>query len=262
MPWTGSVNSYMEKGNPVPDPSMVYLWCARLNVLLGGLALVSGRQARAKGVWAALGLCWAAQILALAADAGLSSLSGVAPTFGLAAVVLYTCQVVNLTADRRAGRIRPVLTAALLILLTWGSILPESGRHNSFMTGYVFAVLFFLSRPLSLGATLFALSGMADVLSGKPDPRVLGASKRWAYLAAMIFLGGEIAGCYWGFVGWGTTWRWSGHFYFSAMLFVLYMVALHVPGSFFSSARSRAWGFFVPLAVAAAAAAFSKVMTL
>ena len=246
----------------MPDSSSVYLWCARLNMLLGGLALVSGRGAWAKGVWTASGICWAVQAAAFAADTGLSSLSGVAPTFGLAAVVLYLCQAANLNPDFRAGRCRPRITAVFLILLAWGSVLPESLRHNSFMTAYVFAVLFFLSRPLSLGTTLFALAGIADVLPGKNDAGMMAASKRWAFLAAMIFLGGEIAGCYWGFVGWGTTWRWSGNFYFSAMVFVLYMVALHVPGSLFPSPRSRAYGFFLPLAVIAGATALSKVMNL
>jgi len=245
------------------DPMTVYTWCARLNIAIGGLALLQSSIAGARTAWSLAGLCWTIQAACFFKTMGVS-LSGVAPTFGLCALILCLWQGKNLKADYESGALRPRLTAVFLILLALGSLVTEDYRTPSFMSGYMFARLFFLSRPLSLGLTLFALGGAADIFfrNDDPDSGILFQSKQAALLGAVIFLGGEIAGCYWGFSGWGTTWRWSGNFYFSAMLFVLYMVALHVPRSVFTSARAHAWGFFFPLAVIVLAMTLSKVMNL
>jgi hypothetical protein len=248
----------------MPDPMTLYLWCAWLNIGLGGGALVQKKYGGARGVWFLGGLCWTVQMVSYFWAVKIPSLSGVAPTFGIAALVLCLWQGMALKKDYESALIRPRWNAFWLILLACGSLVTEESPHNSFMMNYIFAVCFFLSRPLSLGLTLYALGGAADCLLKKDDTvtRITGTSKDAAFLAAILFLGGEIAGCYWGFMGWGTTWRWSGNFYFSAMLFVLFMGSLHVPRSVFSSARSFHLGFFIPLTVIALAMTISKVVNL
>ncbi len=184
------------------------------------------------------------------------------PTFGIAAIILCLWQINSLKKDYESASIRPRCNAVFLIFLACASLVTEEFRHDTFMMTYIFAVLFFLSRPVSLGLTLYALGGATDcLLTGKNGyARMIATSKSTVLLATIIFLGGEIAGCYWGFMGWGTTWRWSGNFYFSAMLFVLFMVALHVPRSLFSSTKAYTLGFSIPLTVIAIAMTLSKVL--
>ncbi len=243
------------------DPMTVYPWFAWLNLAMGGMAFIQRKLMGAGVAWSLAGLCWTIQAACFFKAKGVS-LSGIAPTFCLSALILCFWQGKTLKKDYESGAFRPRVSAVFLILLAAASLVTEDDRNLSFMTAYIFARLFFLSRPLSLGLTLFALGGAADSLI-KNDQRaaaVFFQSKQAAFLGAIIFLGGEIAGCYWGFAGWGTTWRWSGNFYFSAMLFVLYMAALHVPRSVFTSAKAYALGFFSPLAVIALAMVLSKVM--
>ncbi len=249
----------------MPDPMAIYICCACLNILFGSIALIQKKITGAMVIWAMTSLFWAIQMASFFMAAGTTSLSGVAPTFGIAALVICLWQGGTLKGDYKFVSIRPRVNAFFLTLLACGSLLIEEHFHDSFMMGYLFAKLFFLSRPLSLGLTLFALGGAANSLL-KADEHDLAMiseqSKNAAFLAAIIFLGGEICGCYWGFMGWGTTWRWSGNFYFSAMLFVLFMVSLHVPRSVFSSTKAWNFGFSIPLIVIAIAMMLSKVVNL
>jgi len=248
----------------MPDPMTVYVCCAWLNILFGSIALFQKKIAGAMVIWTLLGLFWAVQMASFFMAAEITSLSGVAPTFGIASLVICLWQGRTLKQDYKSVLIRPHFNSFFLTLLACGSLVIEDSPHDSFMMGYIFAKLFFLSRPLSLGLTLFALGGAATSIFLKMDENadgmILAQSKNAAFLAAIIFLGGEICGCYWGFMGWGTTWRWSGNFYFSAMLFVLFMVSLHVPRSLFPSVKAWNLGFSIPLAVIALAMTLSKVM--
>jgi len=243
------------------DPMTVYTGCAWFNIAIGGLAIMQRKITGAKGVWTLGTLCWALQTVCFFKATGIC-LSGIAPTFCLAALVLCFWQGNVLKRDYESKAYRPRVAAVFFILLALASLVTEDYRQLSFMMQYIYARLFFLSRPLSLGLTLFALAGVQDCLLKDDDTgaKVFFQSKQAAFLGAIIFLGGEISGCYWGFAGWGTTWRWSGNFYFSAMLFVLYMVSFHVPRSVFTSTKAHASAFFTPLAVIAIAMVLSKVM--
>ncbi len=247
----------------MPDPIFVYICCAWLNIVFGTIAMVQNKITGAFVIWTLTGLFWIVQMVSFFMAAGISSLSGVAPTFGIAALVICLQQGGTLKNDYKSVLIRPRLNAFFLTLLACGSLVIEKQQHDSFMMGYIFAKLFFFSCPLSLGLTFFALGGAANrflKLEEHTDTVILAQSKNTAFLAAIIFLGGEISGCYWGFMGWGTTWRWSGNFYFSAMLFILYMVSLHVPRSMFSSTKAWNLGFSIPLLIIAIAMTLSKVM--
>jgi len=211
-------------------------------------------------LWSTSVILFLLQLTCHFCHAGIYSLSGIAPTCTITAIILGLCQCISLQNDCNSKR--PLFSALLLILLALMSLIPDGVSHDSFMMTYIFAILFFLSRPLSLGFTLFSLAGMANLLTSTGNnTRVRKTSKDAALMASIIFLGGEIVGCYWGFLGWGTTWRWSGNFQYSAMLFVLFMVSLHIPSTLFRTKRSHDLFFSLPLACIALCIVLSKVIS-
>ncbi|PIE56380.1 MAG: hypothetical protein CSA34_04690 [Desulfobulbus propionicus] len=241
------------------DIMTLYTFLAIVNLACSGVLLLLRRVVILKILWGIAPFLWLAQLLCHFSHTSPYSLSGIAPTCAIAAIVLLLCQHLSLRHDLESAR--PRYTALFLLLLAMASLVNESVRHNPFMMTYIFAILFFLSRPFSLGCTLYALSGMACLLTtDKTDTRIRRTSKDATFAASIFFLGGEIVGCYWGFMGWGTTWRWSGNFLFSAMFFVLFMVALHVPPHVFRSRRGHDILFSVPLLLIALFMVMSKVL--
>ncbi len=230
-----------------------------LNILCAASLLWLRPGGIMKILWFTQSVFWSAQLLCHFNYVSPYALSGIAATCTIAAIVLVVCQCFSLPCDMENSR--PRYTALFLLLLAVASLVPESVRHDPFMMTYIFAILFFLSRPLSLGCTLYALSGMAHLLTtDSSDTRMRRTSKDAAFAASIFFLGGEIVGCYWGFMGWGTTWRWSGNFLFSAMIFVLFMVSLHVPSHLFRSRRMSDIVFSSPLLLITLLMVLSKVL--
>lgn len=235
-----------------------YVLMALLNLGLASSIMLPTGQRIKRYLWTASLFTWSLQLICHLNQAGPYSLSGVASTCSIAAMILAFCQRLSLNED--APTRRPLFSALLLWLLALASMVPDPVRHDSFMMTYIFAILFFLSRPVSLGLTLYALAGMAHLLIGDgKDRRVRHTAKDAAFFASILFLGGEIVGCYWGFMGWGTTWRWSGNFQFSAMLFVLFMVSLHVPAKRVRSLRGYDLVCSIPLLIIALCIVLSKV---
>lgn len=211
-------------------------------------------------LWKTSAVLWLLQLTCHLSHAGFYSFAGIAPTCIITAMILGLCQCISLQNDWNSRR--PLYSALFLILLALMSLIPDGVSHDSFMVTYIFAILFFLSRPLSLGFTLFSLAGMADLLTSTGNnARIRKTSKDAAFMASIIFLGGEIIGCYWGFLGWGTTWRWSGNFQYSAMLFVLFMVSLHIPSTLFRTKRTHDLFFSLPLACIALCIVLGKVIS-
>ncbi len=239
---------------------VLYNIFAVLNIITAcGLILIDRVKAR-HFLWQISPLFWLLQLFCYFSDVGWYSLSGIAPTCAIGAIIIGLCQWASLKNDE--GSKRPRFNGIWLLLLALASLVPDKVPHDSFMMTYVFAILFFLSRPLSLGFTLYSLAGMAHLLeAGEADNRILKTSTDTAFIASIFFLGGEIVGCYWGFMGWGTTWRWSGNFHFSAMLFVLYMVSLHIPPTLFRTRRGQHLAFSLPLLCIALCLVLSKVIS-
>ncbi len=236
-----------------------YYILAFMNVFMAGMLVLNNTFATKKAVWYLLTVLWILQVFCYFSHVGYYPLSGIAPTCTIAALTLCLCQSLSLTRD--VGSKRPFFSGMGLLVLAVVSLVPENVPHNSFMMSYLFAILFFLSRPFSLGLTLYALAGMGHLFREGADNRIYRTSKDAAFLASIIFLGGEIVGCYWGFMGWGTTWRWSGNFQFSAMLFVLYMVSLHVPATLFRSRKGYNIAFSAPLVCVVFCMLISKVIS-
>lgn len=243
------------------DWTIFYNYAALFNIGIACIALFTRASILKRIVWLTLLCGWAFQYICHIKMASIFSLSGIAATCTLSAMTLLICQIVSLKKDR--GSIRYIINAIWLILLGASSLVTEEYRHDSFMMTYGFAILFFLSRPLTIGFCLHAISGGLNCLKQdqKTNKRILGTSKDAAFLAAIVFLGGEIAGCYWGFMGWGTTWRWTGNFFYSAMVFVLLMIPLHIPRTVFKSHKSYVLAFITPLVIVVASLLLSKLVT-
>ncbi|CAG37706.1 hypothetical protein [Desulfotalea psychrophila] len=212
--------------------------------------------------WAALVLSSLVQLADYFFTMGIYSLSGIVPTCAIAALFLSICQLFTCGRDRCTSSCRPLWSGLFVALLALLTLLAEPVPHDSFMMTYLFAMAFFLSRPLCLGLTCYAVAGGLDSLLRGGDRRIAHISRDAALLATIVFLVGEIFGSYWSFVGWGTTWRWTGNFYSSSMLFVLYMLALHIPRRFFSSHRAHAVAFVLPLILVLLFMVLSKVVSL
>ena len=237
----------------------MHIFLAVLNVAVACGILLAWHAGFKRLLWIISPVVWTLQLVNHFSHAGFYSLSGIIPTCAIASVVLGLCQCTSLTKDN--GTKRPFYSAVWLLLLALFSLIPDGVSHDSFMMTYIFAILFFLFRPLCLGFVLYSLAGMVHVLSTEEvDVRIVKTSKDAAFMASILFLGGEIIGCYWGFIGWGTTWRWSGNFQFSAMLFILFMVSLHVPAKLFHSWRGNNLTFSLPLLCIALCLILTKVI--
>lgn len=137
---------------------------------------------------------------------------------------------------------------ASVVLLTFaaitcaiGIILPPQRGDAAVLTAWS-AQLFFLSRPLSIAAGMLAMVFAFASAKDAVNRRILGANAHWwALVASTLFLGGEIMGSYWSFVGWGRSWSWSAHFYFSALTYLLWILVFHIPRHWARDEQQLKW---------------------
>lgn len=127
----------------------------------------------------------------------------------------------------------------LLLLIYSKTLEPPMG--DSAMLTSLWAQLFFLSRPIALGLAIAACVGYLLHAFGR-DARLESHSHLLSLLAGTAFLGGEIAGSYWAFIGWGRSWSWSGHFFFSALTYLLFILVFHLPKAWFANGKALALG--------------------
>ncbi|WOT04598.1 hypothetical protein [Shewanella youngdeokensis] len=132
-----------------------------------------------------------------------------------------------------------VSAVALLMLAAMQIFEPPKG--DSAMLTSIWAQVFFLSRPVALGLAIAALVGYL-FQTKRIDARLDSHCHLLSLLAGTAFLAGEIAGSYWAFIGWGRSWSWSGHFFFSALTYLLFILVFHLPKAWFPNARALAMG--------------------
>ncbi|WP_051252569.1 hypothetical protein [Ferrimonas kyonanensis] len=135
----------------------------------------------------------------------------------------------------RTYRLISATLGVLLLLLASGFSAPTD---TSAMGDYLWAQLFFLSRPLSLGCVIAAAIGYG-LLPSRSDAKLAHCSHLLALTAGTLFLAGEIAGSYWAMQGWGHSWSWSNHFFFSALLYLLLVLVFHFPHRWFRGSRRQ-----------------------
>jgi hypothetical protein len=94
-------------------------------------------------------------------------------------------------------------------------------------------VLFFQLRMLAIALFSYSLSLYFSALLQHRKNENFNTLKHMArnflLLGAAAFLGGEFFGSVWALYGWGDPWRWSKGFFLAGALFLLSMIAVHIP---------------------------------
>jgi hypothetical protein len=154
-------------------------------------------------------------------------------------VVLLSFCCLKLT-NRLQANYGFTLCFIVLLMLGYSQAL-EPPKGDSAMLTSIWAQLFFLSRPIALGLAIAAFVGfIIQALHSEAD--LESHCHLLSLFAGTAFLGGEIAGSYWAFIGWGRSWSWSGHFFFSAFTYLLFILVFHLPKAWFANARALALG--------------------
>ncbi|ABZ78162.1 conserved hypothetical protein [Shewanella halifaxensis HAW-EB4] len=156
-----------------------------------------------------------------------------------AIVSLVSLCGLSIQSRLQANYVWAVCFIALLLLGYSQTLEPPTG--DSAMLTSLWAQLFFLSRPIALGLAIAACLGYLLHAFWR-DTRLESHSHLLSLLAGTAFLGGEIAGSYWAFIGWGRSWSWSGHFFFSALTYLLFILVFHLPKAWFPNGKGLAMG--------------------
>lgn len=117
----------------------------------------------------------------------------------------------------------------------------EPPKGDSSMLSSIWAQLFFISRPVALGLAITGCIGFIYQSVNK-NSNLEAHCHLFSLLAGTTFLAGEIAGSYWAFIGWGKSWSWTGHFYVSALTYLLFILVFHLPKAWFNSPEKLAMG--------------------
>ncbi|GAA4875998.1 hypothetical protein [Ferrimonas pelagia] len=145
----------------------------------------------------------------------------------LAALLICLCALVPLRQPTLQRRLTlGALSMATILLIISTFVVPHSS--DNIMLTYLWAHLFFVSRPLAVGFALISAWGLYLTATVR-HRRLQEISEIYALLAGTLFLGGEIAGAWWAFEGWGRSWGWSDNFMFSAMVYLMLILAFHLP---------------------------------
>ena len=95
------------------------------------------------------------------------------------------------------------------------------------------AVLFFQLRMLAIALFSYSLSLYTSAWLQHKNEQNFNSLKHMArnflLLGAAAFLGGEFFGSVWALYGWGDPWRWSKGFFLAGAIFLLSMIAVHIP---------------------------------
>ncbi|WP_051202067.1 hypothetical protein [Ferrimonas senticii] len=153
----------------------------------------------------------------------------------IGALMLLLSGQLSLSASGVSRQYRYGCSAAALVLLALASRYSAPDEASSVLT-YLWAQLFFLSRPLTLGLVLAAAIGYLLLIKQR-DQRLQIHCHLLALLAGLAFMCGEVAGSYWAMQGWGRTWSWSSHFFFSALFYLLLILVFHFPRQWLRSQK-------------------------
>lgn len=127
-----------------------------------------------------------------------------------------------------------VFFALILMLL----ILPSEKTisENYLIYSRLDVVLFFQLRMLAMALFIYAISlnlnAFLDRKSVQKRKLFLKLGRNFTLLGASAFLGGELFGSFWALNGWGDPWRWSKGFFAATVMFLLSMLAGHIPSKY------------------------------
>lgn len=114
-------------------------------------------------------------------------------------------------------------------------------------------MLFFYFRKTAIALFIMAVSEYLNALIFTKD-RAASISLRnlgrnLTMLGGTFFIAGELAGSLWALHGWGDPWRWSRGFFIAGVMFLLSMLALHIPSKWTKSYRIESFLAAAPIAV-------------
>lgn len=104
-------------------------------------------------------------------------------------------------------------------------------------------VLFFQLRTLSMA--FFALSVTCSIEAffakqmNNSEQNLIHLARNYGLLGAAAFLGGEFFGSLWALYGWGDPWRWSRGFFMAGAMFLLSMIAGHIPPAYLKNSNAK-----------------------
>lgn len=126
----------------------------------------------------------------------------------------------------------PVLIAWLLLVgVLFGS---RELSDNFLIYSMPEVILFFQFRMAAMAMFAYAIAmHITSFTAGMPSSKQFsGMGRNFSLIGAALFLGGELFGSVWAMNGWGDPWRWSGGFFQAGAMFLLSMLAGHIPAKY------------------------------
>ncbi len=124
----------------------------------------------------------------------------------------------------------PVFTLALMAFAMRGNM---TVSDDYLIYGRWDVMLFFYCRKIAIALFVLSVSEYVNLLILNKETKNLKLSYRLGrnltLLGGAFLIAGELSGSIWALYGWGDPWRWSGGFFISGAMFILSMLALHIP---------------------------------
>lgn len=131
------------------------------------------------------------------------------------------------------------ITVSILLLLTYLAFFPKTPNPDFYMYDDIRVIVFFHFRILASGVFIYsALILCAALHHGFPD--YIRTGRNFLLTGAAIFLISEFSGSLWCLDWYGDSWHWSKGFLKAACLFLVAMLACHIPPNWNLSNRVRA----------------------
>lgn len=142
-------------------------------------------------------------------------------------LLLYFFNRTRKTTKLNLSAIWPI--ALIIQLLVFTNPLNLSGDYYMYDKFYV--ILFFQMRISSMGIFLYALVNVLSSFFNTDNLKdsLIYRSRNYTLLGAIVFLIGEFSGSYWCLLWWGDSWHWSKGFLTASVMFLMSMLASHLP---------------------------------
>jgi hypothetical protein len=132
------------------------------------------------------------------------------------------------------NKVRLWVWLEILILLGVTLYFPKEPAFSMYNYGYIFIILFYLFRYLSLPLMLYSSAYYIQfIIQRERDERTNLLSRQgrnFLVLSTGLFLVSEYAGIIWCQIGWGDFWMWGLNFLQSTFIVLFLMLAFHIPG--------------------------------
>jgi len=143
------------------------------------------------------------------------------------------------------------IPALIIIILPLFSEMKLSEHYIIYEKAEV--VLFFQMRLISMALFAFSISCSLEALflrlKDSESGYFIHLGRNFCLLGAAAFLSGEFFGSLWALDGWGDPWRWSNSFFTAGAMFLLSMLAGHIPAHYLKNNLMRIIFPAIPLVI-------------